>query len=162
MRYKFDASIQMESTFVAEEYFSAIIKFSFEELNNHFIEFRYKNLDMFEISVHPKTHVIKRFTLTLCNHFKVIDHELSVPNYIDGTIMIDGPDTTECETFMVNLYSNGMLIKLFDQEPKFFYKSGNIIFAISGDGTLTEVYLINLTKTDVNHIKNELYLSIES
>ena len=43
MEYKFDASIQMESTFVAEEYFAAIINFSPEELNNHFIEFKYNN-----------------------------------------------------------------------------------------------------------------------
>ena len=34
--------------------------------------------------------------------------------------MIDGPDITECETFMVNIYSNGMIIKLFDQEQKKF------------------------------------------
>ena len=127
MEYKFDASIQMESTFVAEEYFAAIINFSPEELNNHFIEFKYNNTDMFEISVH----------------------------------IIDGPDTTECETFMVNLYNNGMLIKLSDEEPKFHYKSGNIIFAISDNGKLTEVYIINLAKTDVNHAKKELYLGIE-
>ena len=161
MEYKFDASIQMESTFVAEEYFAAIINFSPEELNNHFIEFKYNNTDMFEISVHPETHVIKRFTLTLCNHFTVIDKDMSVPICIDGTIIIDGPDTTECETFMVNLYNNGMLIKLSDEEPKFHYKSGNIIFAISDNGKLTKVYIINLTKTDVNHAKNELYLGIE-
>lgn len=161
MEYKFDASIQMESTFVAEEYFAAIINFSLEELNNHFIEFKLNNTDMFEISVHPETHKIKRFTLTLCNHFTVINTDLSVPNYIDGTIMIDGPDTIECETFMVNLCNNGMLIKLSDQKPKFCYKSGNIIFAITDNGKLTAVYLINLTKTNVNHIKNELYLGIE-
>ena len=116
---------------------------------------------MFEISVHPETHVIKRFTLTLCNHFTVIDKDMSVPICIDGTIIIDGPDTTECETFMVNLYNNGMLIKLSDEEPKFHYKSGNIIFAISDNGKLTEVYIINLAKTDVNHAKKELYLGIE-
>ena len=62
---------------------------------------------------------------------------------------------------MVNLYNNGMLIKLSDQDPKVCYKSGNIIFAISDKGTLTEVYLINLTKTDVNHDKNELYLGVD-
>ena len=54
-----------------------------------------------------------------------------------------------------------MLIKLSDEEPKFYYKSGNIIFAISDNGKLTKVYIINLTKTDVNHAKNELYLGIE-
>ena len=62
---------------------------------------------------------------------------------------------------MVNLYNNGMLIKLSDEEPKFHYKSGNIIFAISDKCTLTEVYLINLVKTDVNHAKNELYLGVD-
>lgn len=161
MKYKFDASTQMESTFIAEEYFAAIINFSSEELNNHFIEFNYKNTDMFEISVHPESHVIKSFTLTLCNHFMVIHKDMSIPNYIDGTMMIDGPDTIECETFMVNIYNNGIRIKLSDQKTKVCYKSGNIIFAINNNGELTEVYLINLTKTDVNHAKNELYLGMK-
>lgn len=148
----------MESTFLSENYFAATIIFSPEELNNHFIEFNYSNTDMFEISVHPETHIIKRFTLTLCNHFTVINKDLFVPNHIDGTIMIDGPDTTECEIFMVNLYNNGILIKLSKEKPKVCYKSGDIIFAISNNNKLTEVYLINLSKADVNHAKNELYL----
>mgnify|MGYP006873132952 CR=1 FL=1 len=160
MKYKFDSTIKMKSKFIAEEYFSAIIKFSSEELNNHFIEFNYKDTDMFEFSVHPETHVIKRFTLTLWNHFQIFDKDISVPNYIDGTIMIDGPDITECETFMVNIYSNGMIIKLFDQEQKACYKSGSLIFAIGDNDELIELYVINLSETEVNHVKNELLLGI--
>ena len=34
MKYKFDASVKMDSTFIAEEYFSAVLSFSSEELNN--------------------------------------------------------------------------------------------------------------------------------
>ena len=161
MKYKFDASVKMDSTFIAEEYFSAVLSFSSEELNNHFIEFNYKNTDMFEISVHPVTHVIKRFTLTLCNHFSIIDRDISVPDCIDGTMMIFDPDSTECETFTVNLYNNGMAIKLSSQMPGLCYKSGNLVFAVGENDVLTEVYLINLTETEVNHVKNELYLGTE-
>ena len=160
MEYKFDKSIKMESTFIAEEYFAAIINYSSEELNNHFIEFKYKNTDMFEISVHPETHVIKRFTLTLCSHFTVIDNDISVPNYADGTIMIDGPDSTECKTFMVNIYNDGMLIKLSSQKTNVYCKSGNLIFAIGDNSELTDVYVINLSIADVNHAKNELCMEI--
>lgn len=161
MKFKFDASVKMDSTFIAEEYFSAVLRFSFEELNNHFIEFNYKNTDMFEISVHPVTHVIKRFTLTLCNHFSIIDRNISVPDWIDGTMMIFGPDSTDCETFTVNLYNDGMAVKLSSQSPRFCYKSGNLVFAIGDNDELTEVYLINLTETEVNHVKNELYLGLD-
>ncbi len=161
MELKFDQSVKMKSAFIAETYFPAIINFSTEELNNHFIEFSYKNTDMFEISVHSETRIIKRFTFTLCNHFTVIKNDIPIPNYIDGTIMIEGPDKVDCDSFMANLYNNGLLIKLSAQETKVNYKSGNLIFAIGNNNKLTEVYLINLIEKEVKHIKKELYLGME-
>ena len=38
MNYKFDPTTSVHSVFVAEDYFPAIIEYSSEELNNHFIE----------------------------------------------------------------------------------------------------------------------------
>lgn len=45
--------------------------------------------------------------------------------------------------------------------PGLCYKSGNLVFAVGENDVLTEVYLINLTETEVNHVKNELYLGTE-
>ena len=73
MQYTFNKNRNISSTFIKEDYFPAIVEFSSEELNNHFIEFNFSDTDMFEISVNPKTRELKRFTLTLCNHFIIED-----------------------------------------------------------------------------------------
>ena len=161
MKYRIDTAIKTESRFIIEDYFPVILEFSAEELNNHFIEFKYKNTDMFEFAVHRETHAIKRFTLTLCNHYAIIEGNLSVPDSVDGALMLDGPDTNECKTFMVNVYSDGVLIKLSEENPSVYYRTGNLILALTENNELTDVYLVNLSKAESDHVKNELNLAVQ-
>lgn len=163
MNFRFDRALKMESRFIIEEYFPAVLEISgsSEELNNHFIEFKYKNTDMCEFAVHRETHAIKRFTLALCNHYAIIEGNLSVPDSPDGALMIDGPDTAECKTFMVSIYSDGMIIKLSDDNPSYYYRTGNLILALTENNELTDVYLVNLSKAELTHVKNELNLAAQ-
>ena len=51
MNYTFDTTTNIKSRFISEDYFPAIVQFSPEELNNHFIEYSYNDTDMFELVV---------------------------------------------------------------------------------------------------------------
>ncbi len=156
MNYTFNANSIPTSRIVNEDYFPAIVEFSSEELNNHFIEFNYKDSDMFEISVHPDTHELKRFSLTLCNHYSFSTSELTVPDAANGTLIIDGPDVTECEAFMTKVFTNGIQIVTSDKQPCTYCRSGHLVFAIADDKTVTSVYIVNLNAEDIKHIKDEL------
>ena len=156
MYFKLDATQKLQSRFICEEYFPAIIEFSSEELNNHFMEFNYQDTDMFELSVHPKTHALKRFTLTLCNHYEIIDAKMEYPSSTEGVISIDGPTASECNIFILKVYNNGAFIELSDTSAERYIKSGNLIFALSKDHDIVGIYLTDLTEQHVTHIKTEL------
>ncbi len=156
MNYKIDTTVKAQSKFIAEDYFPAIIEFSSEELNNHFLEFNFKDTDMFELSVHPKTNALKRFTLTLCNHYEIMETALECPICEEGSLFIEGPDSTECGIFLLQVYSNAVQIKLSDSPVNKSIKSGNLIFSLSDNNELISVIISNLSETDIAHIKREL------
>lgn len=156
MNFRIDTTKKAQSTFICEEYFPAIIEFSSEELNNHFMEFNFQDSDMFELSVHPKTNALKRFTLTLCNHYEIIDEQLDCPPCEEGLICIDGPDSCECKTFVLKVYNNGAALKISDVFAERYIKSGHLIFALSKDHDIVGVYLTGLSEQQITHIKTEL------
>ena len=156
MQYTFNKNINIKSTFIKEDYFPAIVEFSSEELNNHFIEFNFSDTDMFEISVNPETRELKRFTLTLCNHFIIEDRSLLPPTYETGSLSIDGPDKTECSAFYVKVFNNGLLIETSHEVATKHVRSGHLIFGLSSSDEVTAVYIVDLTSDEIDHVKSEL------
>lgn len=156
MQYTFNKNINIKSTFIKEDYFPAIVEFSSEELNNHFIEFNFSDTDMFELSVNPETRELKRFTLTLCNHFTIEDKSLLPPTYETGSISIDGPDKTECSAFSVKVFNDGLLIETSHEVATKHIKSGHLIFGLSSFDEVTAVYISDLTSDEIAHVKSEL------
>ena len=156
MIFSFDKEHKVTSRFVQEEYFPAIVDFSSEELNNHFIEFCYKDTDMLEFSVHPVTHTLKRFMLTLCNHYEIKDSSLDIPKCNEGTVSISGPDRLECEIFKAIVYRNGMNILLSSEPADHHFKSGQIIFSFTKENNIAGIILTELSETEITHIKSEL------
>jgi hypothetical protein len=156
MKYTFDSTHIIESHFIAEEYFPVIVEFSSEELNNHFIEFNYTDTDMIELSADSKTNALKRFSLTLCNHYEIVDSKMIIPDSVEGAITLLGPDVTECKCFLAKVYSDGVEIKLSDTVADHYLKTGQLIFALSEDNELSSVYIIDLSEHDIDHVKCEL------
>ena len=159
MKFTFDTTTQVHSQFIIDEYFPAILEYSKEELNNHFIVFSYKDTDMAEFSVHPNSHTLKRFSLTLCNHYEIKEEPICIPPCPNGTITITGPVTTECKMFLATVYIDGLQIILSDTPASRYFRTGQMIFAFSEENELTSLYLTNLTEKEVSHIKNELFLT---
>ena len=156
MDFTFDTTSKAQSKFISEDYFPAIVEFSSEELNNHFIEFNYKDTDMLELSAHSKTHALKRLTLTLCNHHEFVNENMIFPSCGEGSLFIEGPDSTECSKFMLKVYNNGAKLELSDKPAVKHIKSGILIFSFSNDNELVTVYITNLTEKQLSHIKREL------
>ena len=111
---------------------------------------------MFELSVNPETYELKRFSLTLCNHYSFEDGLLSLPEYVEGTIAIEGPLKTECSTFSVTVYNDGVYIKTSSDSPTVYIKCGNIIFSIANNNELSSVLIVGLTDDEIAHVKTEL------
>ena len=156
MKYSFDANKTVFSEFIQEDYFPVIIEFSNEELNNLFIEFNYQDSDMFELSVNPNTFEIKRFSLTLCNHYAIKDASMKIPDYEEGALSFIGPTTTECSLFEVVVYNDGVEIRTSAEPASRHLKSGQLLFALTDKGELASVLITDLTPDNLNHIKTEL------
>ena len=156
MQYTFNRNKKINSTFIKEDYFPAIVEFSSEELNNHFIELNFSDTDMFELSVSPATKELKRFTLTLCNHFIIEDKSLSLPTYEVGSFAIDGPDKTECSAFSVKVFNDGLMIETSHDVTSKHLRSGHLIFGLSSSDEVTTVYIADLTSDEIAHVKSEL------
>ena len=145
MKYSFDANKTVFSEFIQEDYFPVIIEFSNEELNNLFIEFNYQDSDMFELSVNPNTFEIKRFSLTLCNHYAIKDASMKITDYEEGAL-----------SFEVLVYNDGVEIRTSAEPASRHLKSGQLLFALTDKGELASVLITDLTPDNLNHIKTEL------
>ncbi|MDO4392942.1 MAG: hypothetical protein Q4C80_00830 [Bacillota bacterium] len=156
MNYYFDNTKTTSSKIIQEEYFPVIIEFSSEELNNKFLEFNYTDTDMFEVSVNPETYEIKRFSLTLCNHYSFVDAIMVLPTYEEGILHITGPTTTECSLFNANVYKDGLEIRISSELASRYLKSGQLIFALTENNKLTSVFITELTPNNIDHVKTEL------
>ncbi|SCY14182.1 hypothetical protein SAMN02910371_01194 [Butyrivibrio sp. INlla14] len=83
MNYIIHTTKTATSKFIPEDYFPAIVEFSDEELNNHFIEYNYKDSDMFELSVHPKTHfAILLKAQVVCTNYYSCFNEIISPSIV--------------------------------------------------------------------------------
>jgi hypothetical protein len=156
MKYRFDNSTNPTSGFIEEEYIPATIEYSSEELNNHFIEFNYKDSDMLEMAVNPKSKILKRVSLILCNHYSFENATMPIPDADEGCLYIEDSDTTECDTFITRVYLDGIEIILSNNASAKYYRCGNIIFSMDASDTLVSVHFIKLSPQDINHVKNEL------
>ncbi len=156
MNYTFNNSSKQNSSFIAEEYFPAIVQFSSEELNNRFIEFSYQDTDMFELVGNSETGELKQFTFTLCNHFNESDKPLNVPVADEGIMFLGVNNTVQCEKFIATIYSDGIRIDLSDKEACNIYKCGQLVFAFDKSDSLVSLYVTSLSAEDVSHILQEL------
>ena len=157
MNYSFDSTLTSSSKFIQEDYFPIIIEFSNEELNNLFLEFNYKDSDMFELSVDAQTFDLKRFTLTLCNHYVLKeDYVLTIPKYQEGLLHITGPTSTECTHFEVIVYRDGVEIKTSSIDASHYLKYGQLIFALTESDDIASILITDLTEDNINHVITEL------
>ncbi len=156
MKYTFIKNKKSSSVFIAEEYFPIIIEFSKEELNNHFIEFSYQDTDMFEFSVDPESKDLKRFSLTLCNHYSIETGKIKKPASLDSSIAITGPEKMECDTFVVKVYEDGILIEISTNPATKHLRCGQLIFGLTDSDELVTLHIMDLSSSDISHIKKEL------
>ncbi len=156
MEYTLINNTKVSSLFVKEDYFPIIIRFSTEELNNHFLEFNYGETDMFELSVHPNTKKIKQFTLTLCNHYVFKDDLINVPPFNECDLLISGPNKIECSMFTTIVYNNGVKIETSKDAASKHIKCGQLIFSFTSSDELTAIYIIDLSSDEIQHVKSEL------
>lgn len=161
MDYSFDGGKIAYSRSMQEDYFPVIIEFSNEEINNLFIEFNYEDSDMFEITVDPETFSLKRFSLTLCNHYAIKDTELKIPEYEEGSLFIAGPASTECDKFEADVYNDGVEIRTSSSIATRYLKSGQLIFALTENNDVSAVLITDLTQGDIDHAISELTVQTE-
>lgn len=157
MNYTFDTTTNIKSRFISEDYFPAIVQFSPEELNNHFIEYSYNDTDMFELVVDSENGIIKQFTLTLCNHFKEQDINMSIPDAKEGSIYFNDTTDVQCDLFVLSIYKDGLHISISDKSAYTFLKCGQLIFALDDTDSLISLYITNLSSDDISHVLREVH-----
>ena len=160
MNYNFNTSAGINSTFISEDYFPAIVQFSSEELNNNFIEFKYQDSDMFELVSDSKTDEIKQFTLTLCNHFEEVNDHMHVPDAENGIMLLGKSETINCDCFVMRIYKDGLFINVSSKNASKFFKCGQLIFAFDEANTLVALYVTELSEKDISHVLREVHSNL--
>ena len=81
---------------------------------------------------------------------------LTLPTYEVGTLSIAGPDKTECATFSVKVFKDGLMIETSPKSASKYFKSGHLIFGLSSSDEVTSVYITDLTRDEITHVISEL------
>ena len=92
-----------------------------------------------------------------CNNYEFRDEKMDVP-VVDkrGKVIIKGASKVNCSYFNMIVYNDGVRIDLSESEPIKYFQTGQLILSFDSKEKLVSVYITDLTKEDIEHVKEEL------
>ncbi len=156
MKFIFDTSEEVISHFEREDYSSIKVVFS-NELGNQYLYFKNEDKNDLEFSLHPIRFHIKKILMICCNNFEFRDKKMDLPP-VDkkGKVIIKGANKVNCSYFNTIIYNDGVKIDLSESEPIKYFQTGQLILSFDSKEKLVSVYITDLTKEDIEHVKEEL------
>jgi hypothetical protein len=130
-----------------------ILKSYYDEINGSKDEFGPDSL-----CIDPETNEIIKFVLTCSSHYEFINDKMTVKKGENGLIKLMLPPRIDCSDFKVSVYSDGVHISLSNTTSDITYSSGHLVLRIDNNECISDVYIIGLTKSDIDFIQNELRL----
>ena len=143
-----------------EEYFPLRVMFEPKTDDIRHAGFYYGDEDLLELASAGDSDVLKLMQLTICHHYSILEsgYDYNSIDISDENLSLELPDHTECDTFMVSIYDNCIVIKLSSEEPTKFCKSGQLLFGIIDSGCIESIIVTEMTAENIEHTLNELSL----
>lgn len=157
MNIVFTPTDGITSRFIQEEYIPLTVSLNDKDYVKH-IGFYYGDTDLCEFGIDPETNEIIKFVLTCSSHYEFINDKMTVKKGENGLIKLMLPPRIDCSDFKVSVYSDGVHISLSNTTSDITYSSGHLVLRIDNNECISDVYIIGLTKSDIDFIQNELRL----
>ena len=160
--FKITENRTVKSVFVKDDYIVPIISFDNEENASHYyLEIKNGNTEIAEFSFSSESKELSCFQLVGCTHFSLNDNNMSIPACTECAISIGsfnckgdyGVEDFYSEKFMTEIYKNGLCTLFSDNKIERSVKSGNIILSFDSENNLVRVYVVDLSPSDLFHIK---------
>ena len=143
--------------FVIEDYFPVIVSANDYVYNISYVEYGCDNNSLLEFTVNKVSKSFYRMKLVLCKRFEKSSENIELPAlFKDGTIIMDVPEKNTTDTLFTTVYSNGVEIRLSDEEAIQYYKNGDLFIGTDSNGELCIIKVSGLSEPDLEHVLNEL------
>lgn len=143
-----------------EDYFSLRIVYDSSIEGIRHIGFYNADDDLLEIAVNKNTNMLKRIQVTLCHHYSIIDNVFDVSGVttINEDVCLELSDHNDCSCFNMKVYKNSAVLVLSNAITTKYVKCGQVLFGLDSEENISTLIVSELTKSDIEHIKNELLL----
>lgn len=140
-----------------EDYFPLIVLFDTNYDIPQHMGFYYEDTDLLEVVLDNKDNMVRKIMLVICQHFTVRNENINTSNFhcIKGTLAMKIPDRTECDSFSVTLFNNGVKISVSANHAQTHFQMGQVIFGFDKEENLVELVCL-LSEKELFHCKTEL------
>ena len=154
---------EISSHIVNEDYFAIKVVYDSSIELTKYIGFYYGDTDFLEFAIDRNSHIIKKFQLVVCNHFEIIDDDLSTaPIYESGCISINLPQHNDCNAFIVYVYRNAVDILLSRSPVNRIIRCGQVLFGLTNNYELVNITVLEMSASEISHTKEELNFGISN
>lgn len=143
---------RVSSCYVVDPYFPAIATIGRDRDYVRFVGL-YHGDDLVELQVDPETSRVAQVTVVGCHKFDVRHGCLDVPDATEGIVAVGPPGHQDCDDLFLDVYDDGIAIRLGGELVSEYARSGNVVFGVSMDGMLVEVLLSHMTPEEVTHAR---------
>lgn len=142
---------------LTEEFFPITAVFSEKIKDIAHIGFYYQDTDLLELAIDRKSGHIRSLTLTLCKHYHVFNENLKICDVpVKAPISLDLPTKVECGYFDLEVYRDGIVAALSENDPVSKICAGNLLFLLGPSEEITGVAVTALSPNVISHCENEL------
>lgn len=156
MRINYKTDCKSETEIKCEDYFPLKVRFT-EEEDTLSCGFYFEDSDLAELEIDRESHKLVGLQIVLANHYQIVDTTITLPKATEiGELQMDLPSRTDCSTFNVKIYNDGISIILSENIAKYYLRFGKVLFGLSDGDDLVNIIAADMSEKEIEHVKREL------
>lgn len=144
------------TTVTNDPYLVLEVNFGDEADTYRHMGFYYGDTNLLEIGTDFFTKRIGRLVLVDCEEHYENPGTISKPLCSEGTLYYEMPRQVECDAFRMDLFDDGVKLKLSSSDAAEYVKCGCVYFGFSATDEIVEIIVAELSENDVAHINEVL------
>ena len=150
--------MENRTNIILEDYIPLKIILNKDDEAVDYLTFSKNNTSYIELTFGISSHTLKRVILLSSVEFEYSDSDLKIDDYIEDNIYLSNNKKNESDVFKTIIYQNGAKIIISSEKVSRYIKIGDIFFGLSSDEDIVNICICEMSKTELNHLKNELEL----
>ena len=100
------------------------------------------------------THRVRKFRVEKCNNYSFLYTDLIFPPCVENVVArLYFPENIKCKVFALMVYNDGVEIIISDDPvPLYYFRHGNLIYGVTEDNCLQEIFVLGMTEENVTHM----------